>query len=220
MLLTLLLTMGINVYLYDKIPKGFFPQQDTGRLQGAVMGEQHISYQALVDEGEMVRGEGPGGPGCRNRHHGGGRQRGRIRRRELGADQRAAQTGGGSQVHLGPGDRPSAPPDFGRAWGHHVPAELPGRARRRPARQRAIPVHAAGARFRLAGGMGAETAGPALDAAGDCGRQLRPAEFRLVVQCGHRPRYRIAPRSHGASRGLRALRRFWPAPGLGDVQVD
>ena len=42
--------MGVNVYLYDKIPKGFFPQQDTGRLQGAVMGEQHISYQALVDK--------------------------------------------------------------------------------------------------------------------------------------------------------------------------
>ena len=49
-LVTVLLTMGINVYLYDKIPKGFFPQQDTGRLQGAVMGEQHISYQALVEK--------------------------------------------------------------------------------------------------------------------------------------------------------------------------
>jgi multidrug efflux pump len=49
-LLTLLLTLGINVYLYVKIPKGFFPQQDTGRLQGAVLGEQHISYQALVDK--------------------------------------------------------------------------------------------------------------------------------------------------------------------------
>ena len=49
-LMTLLLTIGINVYLYSKIPKGFFPQQDTGRLQGAVMGQQHISYQALVDK--------------------------------------------------------------------------------------------------------------------------------------------------------------------------
>jgi multidrug efflux pump len=49
-LLILLLTLGMNVYLYDKIPKGFFPQQDTGRLQGAVMGEQHISYQALVEK--------------------------------------------------------------------------------------------------------------------------------------------------------------------------
>src|ERR1035438_5074680 len=47
-LLTVIITMCVNVYLYDKIPKGFFPQQDTGRMQGAVMGEQHISYQALV----------------------------------------------------------------------------------------------------------------------------------------------------------------------------
>ncbi len=49
-LLTVLLTLGANVYLYVKIPKGFFPQQDTGRLQGAIVGEQHISYQALVDK--------------------------------------------------------------------------------------------------------------------------------------------------------------------------
>jgi multidrug efflux pump len=49
-LVTLLLTLGINVYLYDKIPKGFFPQQDTGRLQGAVQGEQHISYLSLLDK--------------------------------------------------------------------------------------------------------------------------------------------------------------------------
>jgi multidrug efflux pump len=49
-LVTILCTLGINVYLYDKIPKGFFPQQDTGRLQGAVQGEQHISYQSLLDK--------------------------------------------------------------------------------------------------------------------------------------------------------------------------
>ena len=47
-LLTVFLTMGVSVYLYDKIPKGFFPQQDTGRLQGAIMGEQHISYASLL----------------------------------------------------------------------------------------------------------------------------------------------------------------------------
>jgi multidrug efflux pump len=49
-LLTLLLTVGINVYLYVRVPKGFFPQQDTGRLQGNVVGQQHISYQALVEK--------------------------------------------------------------------------------------------------------------------------------------------------------------------------
>ena len=49
-LLTLMLTVGVNVYLYIKVPKGFFPQQDTGRLQGNVVGEQHISYQSLVEK--------------------------------------------------------------------------------------------------------------------------------------------------------------------------
>src|ERR1700686_1262854 len=41
---------GAHLYLYVKIPKGFFPQQDTGRLNGNVVGEQHISYQALVEK--------------------------------------------------------------------------------------------------------------------------------------------------------------------------
>ncbi len=44
------LTIGVNVYLYVQIPKGFFPQQDTGRLQGGVQGQQHISYQAMVEK--------------------------------------------------------------------------------------------------------------------------------------------------------------------------
>jgi multidrug efflux pump len=50
LLVTVFLTLGVNVYLYVKIPKGFFPQQDTGRLNGNVVGEQHISYQALVEK--------------------------------------------------------------------------------------------------------------------------------------------------------------------------
>jgi multidrug efflux pump len=49
-LLVVLLTLGINVYLYIKVPKGFFPQQDTGRLNGNIVGEQHISYQSLVEK--------------------------------------------------------------------------------------------------------------------------------------------------------------------------
>src|SRR5262249_41313335 len=49
-LFSVLLTVSANVYLYARVPKGFFPQQDTGRLFGNVVGEQHISYQALVDK--------------------------------------------------------------------------------------------------------------------------------------------------------------------------
>ena len=41
-MLVMAVTIGVNVYLYIKIPKGFFPQQDTGRLQGQIQGQQHI----------------------------------------------------------------------------------------------------------------------------------------------------------------------------------
>ncbi|MEO5348434.1 MAG: efflux RND transporter permease subunit [Magnetococcus sp. YQC-3] len=46
-LLGLLLTIGLNVYLYITIPKGFFPQQDIGRLIGSIQGDQGISFQAM-----------------------------------------------------------------------------------------------------------------------------------------------------------------------------
>ena len=32
--------------LYIIVPKGFFPQQDTGRLGGMVMGDQDVSFEA------------------------------------------------------------------------------------------------------------------------------------------------------------------------------
>ncbi len=43
----LLATIGLNAYLYLTIPKGFFPQQDTGRLQGGVQADQSLSFQAM-----------------------------------------------------------------------------------------------------------------------------------------------------------------------------
>ena len=61
-----------------KIPKGFFPQQDTGRLQGAVMGEQHISYQSLVEKAKWFEEQVRDGSGCRNRDHGRRHQRRRL----------------------------------------------------------------------------------------------------------------------------------------------
>jgi len=40
-------TIGLNVYLYAIVPKGFFPQQDTGLMGGAVVADQAISFQAM-----------------------------------------------------------------------------------------------------------------------------------------------------------------------------
>jgi multidrug efflux pump len=47
MMLLLLATVCLNVYLYVVIPKGFFPQQDTGRLTGSIQADQNISFQAM-----------------------------------------------------------------------------------------------------------------------------------------------------------------------------
>ena len=43
-LAVLLLTIGLNVWLIVKIPKGFFPQQDTGAIVGGVQGPQEASF--------------------------------------------------------------------------------------------------------------------------------------------------------------------------------
>jgi multidrug efflux pump len=47
MMFLLLATVCLNVYLYVVIPKGFFPQQDTGRLTGSIQADQNISFQAM-----------------------------------------------------------------------------------------------------------------------------------------------------------------------------
>ncbi len=46
-MLILLLTVGLNVYLYVLVPKGLFPQQDTGRMIGGIQADQSISFQLM-----------------------------------------------------------------------------------------------------------------------------------------------------------------------------
>ncbi|MBO0797608.1 MAG: multidrug efflux RND transporter permease subunit [Blastocatellia bacterium] len=82
----LLLTIALNVYLFTIVPKGFFPQQDTGRIAGGIQGAQDTSFQAMrlrmarfvdiVKADPAVAGvvafTGGGGPG------GGGTNTGRV----------------------------------------------------------------------------------------------------------------------------------------------
>jgi len=46
-MLVLLATLCLNVYLLAIVPKGFFPQQDTGRLIGGIQADQSISFQLM-----------------------------------------------------------------------------------------------------------------------------------------------------------------------------
>jgi multidrug efflux pump len=48
LILTILLaTIVTNFYLYSAVPKGFFPQQDTGRINGAIQADQSSSFQLM-----------------------------------------------------------------------------------------------------------------------------------------------------------------------------
>ncbi len=59
-------TFLLTMYLYTIVPKGFFPQQDTGRLGGQIRGQQDVSFAALQEKAnqlvQIVREE----PGVKN----------------------------------------------------------------------------------------------------------------------------------------------------------
>ncbi len=73
-------TFALNIYLYVLVPKGFFPQQDTGRIGGQIRGQQDVSFNAMKPKVQQmaaivqqdpavqnvmsfVGGGGPGGGG-------------------------------------------------------------------------------------------------------------------------------------------------------------
>jgi len=47
MLAVTILMVFVNVFLYIVVPKGFFPQQDTGRLAGTIIGDQDVSFYSM-----------------------------------------------------------------------------------------------------------------------------------------------------------------------------
>jgi len=55
MIVLLFTTIGLNVYLYTVVPKGFFPQQDTGQLIGIFRVDQGTSFQTTIPKLEYFR---------------------------------------------------------------------------------------------------------------------------------------------------------------------
>jgi len=53
-LIVLFLTVALNVLLIIKIPKGFFPEEDTGSLTGSVRGPQDSSFPAMDDSIQKI----------------------------------------------------------------------------------------------------------------------------------------------------------------------
>ncbi|MGA9550792.1 MAG: efflux RND transporter permease subunit, partial [Candidatus Sulfotelmatobacter sp.] len=66
MLVILLVTIALNVVLIIRIPKGFFPQQDTGAIVGAVQGPQDSSFPAMDNSIRQLVGVIKSDPGVAN----------------------------------------------------------------------------------------------------------------------------------------------------------
>ncbi|MCG6575734.1 acriflavine resistance protein B [Pseudomonas sp. AF32] len=54
-LLSLLVTVGVNIALYVVVPKTFMPQQDTGQLIGFVRGDDGLSFRVMQPKMEVFR---------------------------------------------------------------------------------------------------------------------------------------------------------------------
>ena len=94
MMFLLITTVCLNIYLYAIVPKGFFPQQDTGRLTGNIQADQSISFQAMRQKLAIS---------WRSSKRSGGGYRGGLHRRlprQLGVHVRHAQTAQTSELSV------------------------------------------------------------------------------------------------------------------------
>ncbi len=61
-----ILTFVLNVYLYILVPKGFFPQQDTGRIGGQIRGQMDASFDSMMPKVKQIAGIVQADPGVEN----------------------------------------------------------------------------------------------------------------------------------------------------------
>ncbi len=204
--ITLLATIALNVYLYIVIPKGFFPQQDTGQLQGGVRGDASASFQLmkgkLTQVVDIIRKD-PAIATVVGFLNGGGNNGGAfgqlnmtlkpLSERNVSADQVIARL------------RKQGPAGQRRERVHAVAA---GHPRRRPPGQFAVPVHALGRRPQRAAHLERQAA------PGDAGHtRSRRRGFRPAAPAASRPiSWWTATRPHAsASPPARSTTR-WAMP--------
>ena len=184
-LITFVATVALTVVLYVLIPKGFFPQQDTGIIVGLSDAPQDISFErdgATPAPAHRCRGARSGRRRAGPPAIGGSRpiNNGFVVIGLKPRDQRSRQRRSGH--------RAAAPRDRAGAGRDAVPAGRAGPERRRPPGAHAVPVHAAGRGPRRAQRLGAEAAGGAAEAADAARCGLRSADQQLHAVADHRSR--------------------------------
>ncbi len=209
-------TLALNIYLYIIVPKGFFPQEDTGRIGGSARASQDISFDAMtVKQAQLAA----------------------IVQKDPGVDYVlafAGSGGGGATTNVGRMFISLKPLSERDATADQIINRLRGKlskipgiqlflqssqdiTHRRPRQRRAVSVHAAGFQSRRVERVGSEAARQDEDHARAARCLHRSAGERSRSATRRRSRYCFAPRPHHAGRGQRALRRLRPAPGLHHV---
>jgi Cation/multidrug efflux pump len=186
-------TLGLSVYLFVIIPKGFFPQQDTGLITATSEAGQDISFAAMKQRQEALEAIVRADPDVASVAM------------AIGGSGRAGNNGN-LFITLKPRDQRKAPPSRSspacarsskRSRGAPLHAGGAGRAARRPADADAVRVHAAGCQLGRAERMGAEDPGqmrtlPELrDVATD--QQSQGTTLELKINRDTASRYGIQP---------------------------
>ena len=142
-------TLGLSVYLFVIIPKGFFPQQDNGLITATSEASQDISFADEAAPGR-TRQDRAGRPGCRLGRDGDRRQRrAQYRRMFITLKPRGERKASAQQIIARL--RPQAGEGRGRPAVH-----AGGAGRRLGGPAHPVRVHAAGCRPRRAERMGAK----------------------------------------------------------------
>ena len=187
-IVVLFATIALNVYLFVIVPKGFFPQQDTGALMGMVQADQSTSFQSMRSKLTAIQNIVRRDPAVANVvGFTGGRQTNTARL------VRGAEAGVAAQRDRGPGDRAPAPPSRPRRRRAALSAGGAGHTRRRPASQRAVSIHAAGRRRADTVYLGAQADRRAAERPDADRREQRPAAGGPGNRAGDRPQHRRAP---------------------------
>ena len=130
-------TVCLAVYLYIVVPKGFFPAQDTGRLNGNAIGPEDISFQSMRQKLMQYVAIVQKDPAVDI-------VAGFIGRPNTASLNITLKPLSERKAQRGPGGQSSAAPVGARSRRQPLLAGRAGRANRRPHRQQRIPVHLAG----------------------------------------------------------------------------
>ncbi len=213
-----LATLAVTFILFIKIPKGFFPVQDTGVIQGVSEAEQTISFKAMSQRQQALDKVILQDPAVESLSS------------FIGIDgTNTTLNTGRIQINLKPLEERNInasdvirrlQPQLIEGCGHHaVYAAGAGSHRGRSRQPDAIPIHARRSQCRRAELLRSEDGGAPAGNTRVARRRDRSAGERPARESGFRPRYRFAAGHHAIGHRQHALRCLRPARSVHHVHA-